>query len=42
MNRLPGVHTPRATFDRVSICTPWIDGNSVRDYFGDLTYTSFP
>jgi len=29
-----------ATFDRFGICTPWIDGNSVRVYFDDVSYTA--
>ncbi len=28
-----------ASFNRFGICTPWIDGNSVRAYFDDLRYT---
>ncbi|HUF64016.1 MAG TPA: hypothetical protein VMN36_18200 [Verrucomicrobiales bacterium] len=28
-----------ATFNRFGICTPWIDGNSVRAYFDDLKYS---
>jgi hypothetical protein len=31
-----------ASFNRFGICTPWIDGNSVRVYFDDLTYTCAP
>ena len=38
----PGLQTTGATFDRFGICTPWIDGNSVKVYFDDLTYTSSP
>ncbi|HEY5912071.1 MAG TPA: hypothetical protein VJA21_15820 [Verrucomicrobiae bacterium] len=29
-----------AFFDRFGICTPWIDGNSVRVFFDDLQYTA--
>lgn len=29
-----------AAFDRFGICTPWIDGNSVKVYFDDLVYTA--
>jgi hypothetical protein len=36
----PGHKAAGANFDRFGICTPWIDGNSVKVYFDDLTYTA--
>ena len=36
----PGHKAGGATFDRFGICTPWIDGNSVRVYFDDISYTA--
>ncbi|MCY2953853.1 MAG: hypothetical protein NTU53_18050 [Planctomycetota bacterium] len=31
-----------ASFNRFGICTPWIDGNSVKVFFDDLQYTCGP
>jgi hypothetical protein len=38
----PEFKSTGATFDRFGICTPWIDGNSVKIYFDDITYTCAP
>ncbi len=38
----PGARGVGASFDRFGICTPWIDGNSVRVFFDDLRYTLSP